>query len=302
MKEKLKNFSFTSHFKIFALISALFVSVGIVGLILTACGVQNVFNFDIDFIGGTTMSFDLHQSVDKNTTDDVEALFREVTGTKPSSVITSGEQSVTVKSLELNDQQRLDVVDAMTEKYGLSNGDYQIDYVSASVSGDLARSAVIASVLAVVLILVYIAIRFEFKSGIAAICALVHDLLAMLSMYIIFRIPFNINFIAAALTILGYSINATIVVFDRVRENKRLDASAPFAQIVDTSIWQTMTRSLNTTITTLLVMVVLLILGVSSIKNFALPLCIGVVCGCYSSVCISGPVWNLLASKKHAKA
>ena len=120
MKEKLKNFSFTSHFKIFALISALLVSVGIVGLILTACGVQNVFNFDIDFIGGTTMSFDLHQSVDKNTTDDVEALFREVTGTMPSSVITSGEQSVTVKSLELNDQQRLDVVDAMTEKYGLS--------------------------------------------------------------------------------------------------------------------------------------------------------------------------------------
>ncbi|MBQ1372105.1 MAG: protein translocase subunit SecF, partial [Oscillospiraceae bacterium] len=121
---------------------------------------------------------------------------------------------------------------------------------------------------------------------------LVHDLLVMLSMYVIFRIPFNINFIAAALTILGYSINATIVVFDRIRENRKTMRTGNFAEIVDTSIWDTMTRSINTTVTTLIVMVVLLILGVSSIRNFALPICVGVICGCYSSVCISGPLWN----------
>jgi preprotein translocase subunit SecF len=162
------------------------------------------------------------------------------------------------------------------------------------VGRDLSKAAFTASLVAVALILVYIGFRFEFKSGIAAVCALIHDLLVMLSFYVIFRIPFNINFIAAALTILGYSINATIVVFDRVRENRRNMNTGSFAEIVDSSIWDTMTRSVNTTVTTLIVMLMLLILGVSSIRNFALPICIGIVCGCYSSVCISGPLWNLM--------
>ena len=172
---------------------------------------------------------------------------------------------------------------------------YQVERVSASVGKDLTRSAFLASGVAVLLILVYIAIRFEFRSGIAAVIALIHDLLVMLSVYVIFRIPFNINFIAAALTILGYSINATIVVFDRVRENRKTMKTGSFPVIVDTSIWDTMSRSINTTVTTLIVMLMLLIFGVSSIRNFALPICVGVLCGCYSSVCISGPLWNLLS-------
>ena len=167
-----------------------------------------------------------------------------------------------------------------------------MERVSSSVGKDLSKAAFTASIVAVALILVYIGFRFEFRSGLAAICALVHDLLVMLSMYVIFRIPFNINFIAAALTILGYSINATIVVFDRIRENRKSMRTGNFGEIVDASIWETMTRSINTTITTLVVMVMLLILGVSSIRNFALPICIGIICGCYSSVCISGPLWN----------
>ena len=292
MLQKFRNYSFTGHFKLFFIISLIMVSVGVVGLILTACGVRNVFNFDIDFVGGTTMEFDLHTGVDRSVTDNVAQIFKDAIGSAPSSVTSSGSQSVQVKSLELNDQQRIDVVKAISDAYSLGEGDYQVEYVSASVGSDLARSAVIASLVAVLLILVYIAIRFEFKSGIAAVCALIHDLLVMLSMYIIFRIPFNINFIAAALTILGYSINATIVVFDRIRENRKIMNTGNFATIVDTSIWDTMTRSINTTVTTLIVMVMLLILGVSSIRNFALPLCIGIICGCYSSVCISGPLWN----------
>ena len=108
------------------------------------------------------------------------------------------------------------------------------------------------------------------------------------------------NFIAAALTILGYSINATIVVFDRVRENIRLEPEKKFGQIVDTSIHQTLSRSVNTTLTTLFAIVLLVVFGVDSIRNFALPVCVGVICGCYSSVCISGPMWNLFESKKKA--
>ena len=296
MFDRLRKFSFVGHFKLFAIISALLISVGVVGLILTLCGVKNVFNFDIDFVGGTTFEINTHGDVDKSVTDHVKQLFQSATGKTPSSVTSSGTQGLRIKALELTDDEVEAFTEAIVSEYNINvEQDYQVERVSASVGKDLARSAFIASGAAVLLILLYIAIRFEFRSGIAAVCALVHDLLVMLSMYIIFRIPFNINFIAAALTILGYSINATIVVFDRIRENRKNAGQESFAQIVDRSIWDTMSRSINTTVTTLIVMVMLLIFGVDSIRNFAIPLCIGIVCGCYSSVCISGPLWNKLA-------
>ena len=295
MFEKCRSFSFTWHFKLFTIISLILVSVGLAGLILTAFGVNGVFNFDIDFVGGTTFEFQLDTQVDKAVTDNAQKLFEQAVGKSPSSVTSTGERGIRVKALELSDAEVEAVRDAIAGAYGVDiEKGYQVERVSASVGRDLSRAAFLASGMAVLLILVYIAVRFEFKSGLAAVCALVHDLLVMLSMYIIFRIPFNINFIAAALTILGYSINATIVVFDRIRENRRNFNNLGFAEVVDKSIWDTMTRSINTTVTTLIVMLMLLILGVSSIRNFALPLCIGILCGCYSSVCISGPLWNKL--------
>ena len=159
----------------------------------------------------------------------------------------------------------------------------------------------ISALVAVLCMLVYIGIRFDFRSGLAAVCALCHDILVMLSAYIIFRIPFNANFIAAALTILGYSINATIVVFDRARENAKSNPKTDFAEIMDKSIWQTMGRSINTTITTLLTITMVIILGVTSIRNFCWPLFIGVLAGCYSSVCISGNIWVRLRKLKKNK-
>ena len=294
--DKFRSFSFTKHFKVFAIISAVLIAAGLVGLILSLCGVPNVFNFDIDFVGGTTFEFQLDRTVDKAVTDHVAELYEQALGRKPSSVTSTGETGVRIKALELTDAEVETVRDAVVQAYGVDvEKGYQVERVSASVGKDLTRSAFLASGVAVLLILLYIAIRFEFRSGIAAVIALIHDLLVMLSVYVIFRIPFNINFIAAALTILGYSINATIVVFDRVRENRKTMKTGSFPVIVDTSIWDTMSRSINTTVTTLIVMLMLLIFGVSSIRNFALPICVGVLCGCYSSVCISGPLWNLLA-------
>lgn len=290
-----RSFSFTKHFKLFLIISLVLTSVGLVGLILSVFGVSNVFNFDIDFVGGTTFEFQLNTSVDSKVTDNVTRIFTETLGKAPSSVTSSDKNGVRVKTLELTDQQVEEARDAVVAAYQIDiEKGYQVERVSASVGKDLTRSAFIASGVAVLLILIYIAIRFEFMSGIAAVVALIHDLLVMLSMYVIFRIPFNINFIAAALTILGYSINATIVVFDRIRENRKVMRTGNFAVIVDTSIWDTMSRSINTTITTLIVMLMLLILGVPSIRNFALPICIGIISGCYSSVCISGSFWNWL--------
>ncbi len=299
-----RTFSFTKHFKVFGIISLVLVIVGFVALVLQPFGVT-LFNFDIDFVGGTTMQFEMHTDVDRGLCSDVEDIFQDTVGFAPSSVTKAGDSGtqIIIKSKELTTTQRDEVFEAVAEAYSLPEGEAPIksDYVSASVGSDLRRAAVLASVIAIVLILVYIAIRFEFRSGIAAIIALVHDLLVMLSMYVIFQIPFNINFIAAALTILGYSINATIVVFDRIRENKKLFLSKPFAEVVDMSIWQTMGRSINTTVTTLFPIVLLLILGVSSVRNFALPLTIGILSGCYSSVCISGSMWNLMmrGKKKH---
>ena len=294
MFDKFRDFSFTKHFKLFGVISLILISVGLVSLILTLCGVTGLFNFDIDFVGGTTFEFQLPVSVDKTVTDRAAELYRDAIGKAPSSVTSSGENGLRIKALELSDEEVEAVRNAIVAEYPINvEQGYQVERVSASVGRDLSKAAFTASLTAVILILVYIAFRFEFKSGVAAVCALVHDLLVMLSFYVIFRIPFNINFIAAALTILGYSINATIVVFDRVRENRKSMKTGNFGEIVDASIWDTMSRSVNTTITTLIVMIMLLILGVSSIRNFALPICIGIVCGCYSSVCISGPLWNV---------
>ncbi len=294
------TFSFVKHSKVFFIISAVLVLVGIIGLICLPFHVY-LFNFDIDFVGGTTMQYEIGTNVTRAELDKVTSIVKDVTGSAPSSVTKAGDSGtqVLIKAPELDSETRDAIFEAIKEAYSLSDDIQPIksDYVSASVGSDLRNAAFMASLVAVILILIYITIRFEFRSGIAAVVALVHDILVMLSMYIIFRIPFNMNFIAAALTILGYSINATIVVFDRIRENRKLDAKAKFGDVIDRSIWQTMTRSIYTTITTLLAIIMLLILGVSSIRNFALPLLIGILCGCYSSVCISGPVWHALRGK-----
>ncbi len=189
-------------------------------------------------------------------------------------------------------QYRSEITDAITEKF--ENAEWSsINTVSAEVSEGLKATAVKATAIAVLLMLVYIAFRFQISSAFAAIVCLVHDLFIMLVAYSLFQIPVNVNIIAALLTILGYSINATIIIFDRVRENhKKLGGSASFEEKVDDGIRSTLWRSLNTTITTLLTIGMIYILGVTSIKNFALPLIVGIIAGLFSSVCLAGPLWN----------
>jgi preprotein translocase subunit SecF len=296
---KNKTFSFVGHFKLFLVISAIFCITGVVGLVTLPFGV-NLFNMDVDFLGGVTMTYDLGEAADTSAVEDIASGVLEG---KLSSVTTSGSTGtqVVVKSLFVDVDTRDALFDAISESYPNASV-VSSSSVSASVSEDLRNSTIIAALVAVLCMLIYIGIRFDFRSGLAAIVALCHDLLVMLSAYIIFRIPFNVNFIAAALTILGYSINATIVVFDRARENAKANPKADFGEVMDRSIWQTMTRSINTTITTLLTITMVLILGVTSIRNFCWPLFIGVLAGCYSSVCISGNVWVRLKRGKKEKA
>lgn len=259
------------------------------------------FNLDIDFAGGTEMVVDLKTPVVK---DDVSSLFSETMGFDLSAVQVSlsNENVATIKSKTLTTDEAETLWAAIKGKYNLEDSDrLSVDSVSATVGKELGQSAVVSSIVAVILMLVYISFRFEFLSGVSAIIALIHDVLVMITFVILFRIPINTTFIAAILTIIGYSINDTIVIFDRVRENVKFSRRESFAEIANKSVIQTITRSINTSVTTLITIVMLYILGVDAIKDFALTLIVGIVAGTYSSIFIAVPTWVMM-KKDNKKA
>lgn len=254
-------------------------------------------NQGIDFTGGTLLQIDLGKQVS------VDQL-REITDTidKDASIVHTGDEKTEViirTSSSLDNKERLAFYKLFQDKYNLADDKliYQEGF-QPSIGTETQIKALISVLIAIGCMLVYISFRFKFNFGLAAIVALLHDVLIGLAVYALFRIPINSSFIAAMLTIVGYSINDTIVVFDRIRENIRLMRKAEFKEIVNTSVNQTMIRSINTSITTLLAIVTLYILGVDAIKQFALPLVIGVIAGTYSSVFIASPIWYYFTSRK----
>lgn len=297
------RFAVLKNFKIFGGISVLLVLTGLVSLILLPFG-QNFFNLSIDFAGGTEMEFAMHQTVDQNLQTEIGDLFAEVTGTEASSVTSSGDnnENVLIRSTSIDSEKREAVIEKMTETYGLTENDiYNNNDVSASVGSDLQRAAFLCAIVAIVLMLIYITIRFELTSGLAAIVCLVHDLLIMLSVYVWLQIPLDTNFIAAALTIFGYSINASIIVFDRVRENLHIARKEPFEAVAERSVWQTMGRTINTSLTTLFTVGMIYILGVPSLKQFTLPLIVGILAGAWSSIMLSSSLWGFFRKKFRKK-
>ena len=200
------------------------------------------------------------------------------------------------------------MVTAVGEKYGVTKENIEIETISASVSNEMKTDAVIAVIIAAICMLIYIWIRFKnLAFGASSVLALIHDVIVVLMVYAVGSafISVGSTFIACMLTIVGYSINATIVIFDRVRENrKKAGSRAEVADIVNESITQTLSRSINTSITTLIMVVVLAIMGVDAVRQFAIPLIAGIVSGCYSSVCLAGTVWFFLNKtiKKKAKS
>ena len=291
----MKNFSFVENRnKLFCALLALL----IIGV---ACFFVRGFNVDVDFAGGTEIVIEFPEKITSDIRAEVEIIVADVVGDKLSSVKASGETGAMIRCKELTTEERNDLIDAVVEKYGLDK-DVALtsnENVSASISDDLKRSAVTSATIAVVLMLVYITIRFKFSFAVASVACLIHDVFVVILFTSILAIPVNSNIIAVILTILGYSINATIIVFDRVRENMKLNASGlTYAQIIDKSIKQKINRSIYTTITTLFTIVMVYILGVPSIKDFALPLIIGIIAGLYSSVCLAGPIAYAIAKKK----
>ena len=247
-------------------------------------------NFGIDFIGGTIITIDLKTPFE---TSDIRPIVDKYdTDADITNAGDEGTQVIISTKKDLTTDERTSLFADFQEKYSLENTDLlSIDTVSPSIGAEVTQNAIIASLVAVVLMLAYITFRFEFLFGLTAIIALVHDLIIVLGVYSIFQIQVNSPFIAAILTILGYSINDTIVVFDRIRENRNRFGKFEYETLVDTSIWQTMQRSINTSLTTLLAIGSIYVLGVQSIRDFALPLIVGIISGTYSSIFIASTLW-----------
>lgn len=276
------------HAKVYWAISIIVILLGAIFLV-----VNGGFAEDIDFAGGMSMTVDMGEQAASLDLKDIAATVKEAVPQVGEPIVQRSDgNQIVIQTITVENDVRDAIQNKILEKYSLdASAILSTDNVSATVGGELKAQAVQATAIAALLMLLYITIRFEFKTGVAAIVALLHDCAIMLSFYAIFRVPINTTFIAAILTIIGYSINNTIVVFDRIRENYKRSKRAPFNETVNRSVGQTLSRSINTTITTLLPVVMLFILGVSSIRQFTIPLIVGLLAGTYSSILLAAPVW-----------
>jgi len=274
-----------------------------IALMLTLFG--HGINLGIDFEGGLSMQYDMKTAVLSSDVSDVLSSM----GVSSSTVTVQGsgnnEVNIRIKDVAKDDIQKVqdDFEASILEKYPGAESIGDVNYVGPVAGATLVRNAVISVLLAAALMLVYIAIRFDLNSGLAAVFGLLHDVLIMLSFMVIFRsfIQMNSSFIAAALTIVGYSINNTIVIFDRIRENAKKLSSTAREEVTNISIRESLGRTVCTTATTLITIVALCILGVASIREFALPIIIGILSGVYSANMINGYVWAFLEERRLAR-
>ncbi len=296
------KFDIAGRAKIWFTISLLIIIPGLISMAVRG------FNFGIDFTGGTIMDLKFEQPVAISTVRDALRPF----GLDGSTIQLSGESSdvaesnnVMIRTVDLEEVQRKEVMAGIKENVG----NYEVlreEKVGATIGGELIFNAVMALIISWVLIILYIAYRFEFKFGVAAVIALVHDILIVLAFFSFTQRQVDSSFVAALLTIVGYSINDTIVIFDRIRENLKLHfkRGGNVAELVNRSIYQTLTRSLYTVFTCLFTTAALFFFGGETTKDFAFALIVGFTSGCYSSIFIAGPLWltfrNMSTKKKSA--
>lgn len=289
--------------KFFGLSVAVIV-LGFVFLPLNSSMKSSALNYDIEFAGGTSTIVAVEKGYDsiEALQADVMPLVTEATGETTAQLNTvkgtEGNAQFVIKTKTLTTEQRNKLNDALITKFGITSEKIQSSTIGATVGSEMRRNAVLSVIVASILMLVYIWFRFkELSFGIAAIIALLHDVFVVFMVYSVFYVPINNSFIAAMLTIVGYSINDTIVIFDRIRENYRRVEHNNYKQLINVSISQTMGRSINTSITTLIMVLCLHIMGTASIQTLTLPLLVGVISGTYSSVFIASPLWYLFKVK-----
>ncbi|MDD5621832.1 MAG: protein translocase subunit SecF [Actinomycetota bacterium] len=292
MKFRNFYFDFVGKRKIWFIISLVVILAGLAGFLIRGASL----NLGIDFLGGSLIEVEF--SRDTNTSE-IRNVISEV-GLE-NAIIQQNEFQLgesnrfIIRTTPINSETKERMINLLDEEIGLTGSPLQDRMVDPGFSKQITKYALIAIGISIIGILVYVWIRFEFRLGAAAILALIHDVLVTIGIYAILNREVNTSTIAAILTIIGYSINDTIVVFDRIRENTPLSGKFGYSKIINDSINTTLTRSLNTALTTLIPILLLLILGTSALRDFAMALSIGIIAGTYSSICIASPiliVWN----------
>ncbi len=296
--KKEKTIHFVRHRKIFFAVMIIAVLSGPVAMIANHAAGNGALNLSLEFVGGTNTTVDMGKDYTLEELDaEVEPVVMEVTGDANISMQkVVGGNNVIIKTRDLNVDERQALTDKLVENFGIDESTVTSESISATTSSEMRRDAVVAVIVAIALMLVYIWFRFkDIRFASSAVIALSHDVLIVFASYAIVRIAVGSTFIAAMLTILGYSINATIVIFDRIRENLKIGGSRQDMEaLVDRSISQTLTRSIFTSLTTFVTIAALYFVGVASIKEFALPLMAGIIAGACSSVFMTAPLWHLM--------
>ena len=299
-----KTIDFLSKKYIFVAIAVLVIAIAGIVMGINRGNGNRELNYSLDFVGGTSITADFGKDYTQEEIENtIVPVITDVIGKSAvQSQRVSGTNEIVLKTNMLTEDQRQAVKSAIIEKLNVDSATIEFETISEIVSSEMRSDALKAVAIALVLMLIYIWFRFkDFRFSASAILALVHDVLIVLASYAIVRVAVGNTFIAVMLTIVGYSINATIVIFDRIRENLAGSKSRDperLAEIVNRSITQTLSRSINTSLTTFIMVFFLFIMGVTSIREFALPLMVGIVAGAYSSVCLTGALWYLMKAKK----
>lgn len=295
-----KTINFLSKKGIFFGISIALVAAGFIVMGIYKVNTGDALNYSLEFKGGTatTVTFAENKTLDEINAEVVPVL-EEITGSAVQIQTVQDSNEVIFKTNSLNVEQRTALEDKLVEEFGVEEALINSETISSTISGEMKTDTILAVVIAIACMLVYIRIRFsDIRFGVSSIVALLHDVLVVLAFYAVARVSVGNTFIACMLTIVGYSINATIVIFDRVRENMNtMSRNDDLKDVVNKSITQTLSRSIFTSLTTFIMVAALYVLGVTSIRDFALPLMVGIVCGAYSSVCITGGLWYVLRRK-----
>ena len=301
-KEK-KPVDFLSKKAVFIVLSVALIVAGFVFMGVNKASGKGALNYSLDFVGGTATTVDFNESHTlQDLTDNVVPKIETITGSNVQVQTVQNTNEVIFKTSSLESSVRTALEDMFVNDFGVEKTSIQTETISSTISNEMKRDTIIAVIVAILCMLVYIRVRFkDIRFGVSSVLALVHDVLVVLAFYAAARVSVSNTFVACMLTIVGYSINATIVIFDRVRENMANAGKSDVKAIVNKSVTQTLSRSIFTSLTTFVMVALLYFLGVSSIKDFALPLMVGIGCGCYSSVCLAGAFWIILSEKFPAK-
>jgi len=286
--------------KIYFAFSAAIIALGIAVSVFHGVRGNGFFNLDVEFSGGTSFTIDIGQPFDNS---EIEDIVRSITGeSAPQVQQVLNTNEVLIRTTEATAERRAELIDTISERFGITSDAFTYSDVSPAVSQAMRRSAVLAIVVASVGMLLYITFRFrDVRKGLSAVLAQLHDVAVVLCIYVIFRIPLNYAFIAVMLTTLGYSINATIIIFDRIRENRTRMPKIDNASLVNISVTQTLRRTIFSTLSSFAAVLMLYVIGVSAIRDFTLPIMVGLLFGGYSSIFLSGSVWfTMLKGKKGA--